>query len=172
MVPPPPPEVTYISTFEQGRSDADIAASNLANQKEQDRLRADQKAREEKAKDAERVLGEPLPRPLIDVVQHIILSHHGELEDAFGSAKSPATPEAMLVHYIDEIDAKMMLALKHTRGDGTSPGAEGNWTEYLKAFGGRLYRPDVAPADAGAPPEEPAAPAITNPLFASVRSGK
>jgi hypothetical protein len=56
-IPPPPPEVTYISTFEQGRSDADIAASNLANQKEQDRLRADQKAREEKAKDAYRALG-------------------------------------------------------------------------------------------------------------------
>lgn len=56
-IPPAPPEVTYISTFEQGRSDADIAASNLANQKEQDRLRADQKAREEKAKDAYRALG-------------------------------------------------------------------------------------------------------------------
>ena len=56
-IPPRPPEVTYISTFEPGRSDADIAASNLANQKEQDRLRAEQKAREEKAKDAYRALG-------------------------------------------------------------------------------------------------------------------
>jgi len=56
-IPPRPPEVTYISTFEPGRSDADIAASNLANQKMQDRLRADQKAREEKAKDAYRALG-------------------------------------------------------------------------------------------------------------------
>lgn len=56
-IPPRPPEVTYISTFEPGRSDADIAASNLANQKMQDRLRADQKVREEKAKDAYRALG-------------------------------------------------------------------------------------------------------------------
>jgi hypothetical protein len=56
-IPSPPPEVTYISTFEPGRSDAAIAASNLANQREQDRLRAVQKAREEKAKDAYRALG-------------------------------------------------------------------------------------------------------------------
>jgi 3'-5' exoribonuclease len=128
---------------------------------------------EEKAKDAERVLGEPLPRPLIDVVQHIILSHHGDLDAGFGSAKSPATPEAMLVHYIDEIDAKLMLALKHCRGEASAtPGVEGNWTEYMKAFSGRLYRPDVAPADAGAPPQEvieekAPAPALSNPLFAS-----
>jgi hypothetical protein len=27
-------------------------------------------------------------------------------------------------------------------------GAEGIWTEYMKAFGGKMYRPDVAPADA------------------------
>jgi hypothetical protein len=46
-----------------------------------------------------------------------------------------------------EIDAKLMLALKHCRGEAsTLPGAEGNWTEYMKAFSGRLYRPDVAPA--------------------------
>lgn len=56
-IPSPPPEVTYISTFKPGRSDAAIAASNLANQREQDRLRAVQKAREEKAKDAYRALG-------------------------------------------------------------------------------------------------------------------
>ncbi len=112
-----------------------------------------------KAKEAERALGEPIPQPLIDVMQHIILSHHGELSTGFGSAKSPATPEAMVVHYIDEIDAKLNLALKSTRGDAAA-GAEGNWTEYLKAFGGRLYRPDVAPAEAGEP-EADAAPAPT-----------
>jgi 3'-5' exoribonuclease len=128
---------------------------------------------EEKAKEAERVLGEPLPRNLIDVIQHIILSHHGVLDHAFGSAKSPATPEAMFIHMIDDMDAKMMIALKACRGEAPAPGAEGNWTEYMKAFGGRLYRPDVAPADAGLPPEDPAVPValpiptLTNPLFAA-----
>jgi hypothetical protein len=56
-IPPPAPEVTYISTFEPGRTDAEIAASNLANQKKQDRLKAEQAQREEKVKDAYRALG-------------------------------------------------------------------------------------------------------------------
>lgn len=57
LVPPAPPEVTYISTFEPGRSDAEIEASNRANQAKQERLRAEQKAREEEAKDMYRALG-------------------------------------------------------------------------------------------------------------------
>ncbi len=56
-VPPRPPEVTFITTFEPGRSDGEIAASNRANQKVQERLRAEQAQREEKAKDAYRALG-------------------------------------------------------------------------------------------------------------------
>jgi hypothetical protein len=56
-IPTRPPEVTYISTFAPGRSEAEIAASNRANQKQQETLRAQQAAREEKAKDAYRALG-------------------------------------------------------------------------------------------------------------------
>jgi 3'-5' exoribonuclease len=103
---------------------------------------------EDKARQAEQALGEKIPQNLIDVLQHIILSHHGDVEKAFGSAKSPATPEAMMVSFIDEMDAKMMLALHSARGDGTTTVGDGNWTEYVKALGLRLYRPDVAPADA------------------------
>jgi len=100
---------------------------------------------EHKAKEAEDVLGEKIPQRLIDVLQHIILSHHKEME--FGSPKIPATPEAIFVHYIEDLDAKMMMSLQATRGDGMS-NSEGNWTEFMKAFGGKLYRPDVAPAEA------------------------
>ena len=56
-IPPPPPKVEYITTFADGRSDAEIAASNRANQEKQDALRAEQKRREEEAKDAYRALG-------------------------------------------------------------------------------------------------------------------
>ena len=92
------------------------------------------------------MLGEKIPQPLIDVLQHIILSHHDRPE--FGSPKTPATPEAIAVHTIENLDAKLMMSLGATRGDrGESAAGEGNWTEYMKAFGGRLYRPDVAPAD-------------------------
>jgi len=48
-----------------------------------------------------------------------------------------------MVHAIENMDAKLMMALSATRGDGNG-GGEGDWTEYMKAFGGRLYRPDVA----------------------------
>ena len=119
---------------------------------------------EDKARDAAKLLGgEPIPRALIDVVQHIILSHHGEVADGFGSARSPGTPEAIAVHMIENMDAKLTMALAATRGQGAGApppaGAEGNWTEYLKPFGGRLYRPDVAPADAAVVEPGPDAPA-------------
>jgi 3'-5' exoribonuclease len=110
---------------------------------------------EQKAREAERVLGEPVPQELVDVMQHIVLSHHGETSLGFGSARNPLTPEAIAVHMIENMDAKLMMSLGATRG-AAAPGAEGRWTEYMKAFGGRLYRPDVAPADA--PVEQDAAP--------------
>lgn len=104
---------------------------------------------EEKVKSAEATLAEAIPRPVVDVLQHIILSHHGLPEH--GAARVPSTPEAIAVHVIENLDAKLMMALAACRSETPGPGAEGNWTEYLKAFGGRLFRPDVAPADASAP---------------------
>ena len=115
-------------------------------------------------------------------MQHIILSHHDKPE--FGSPKVPATPEAIAVHMIENMDAKLTMALGATRGPAQN-GVEGSWTEYMKAFGGKLYRPDVAPAvvsdEAEPTPPAPdtrgdgAAPTlgkmkITNPLFETSRS--
>jgi hypothetical protein len=110
---------------------------------------------EQKARVAEQVLGEKLPQALIDVLQHIIVSHHGTPE--FGAIKCPATPEAIAVHFIENLDAKLMMSLAATRGDGST--GEGNWTEYMRAFNGRLYKPDVAPAEA-----EETEPAAAPPL--------
>jgi len=112
---------------------------------------------EEKATAAAKELGEPIPRLLIDVLQHIVLSHHGEPE--FGAAKVPATPEAIAVHIIENMDAKLTMALLATREEETITG----WTDYLKAFNGRMFRPDVAPADLVE--EEAAPPTLNNPLF-------
>jgi 3'-5' exoribonuclease len=123
---------------------------------------------EHKAKDAEKLLGgEKIPDGLINVLQHIVLSHHGTAE--FGSPRTPATPEAIAVHAIENMDAKLMMALSACRGDGIgSPaaGTDGNWTEYMKAFSGRLFRPDVAPADAPAelPPDAPAPDSPAQPV--------
>jgi 3'-5' exoribonuclease len=145
---------------------------------------------EKKAEQAEKELGEKIPQSLIDVIQHIILSHHGDPE--FGAARLPSTPEAIAVHVIENLDAKLTMALTLTRGEGVV--AEANWTDWQKAFGGRLFRPDVAPAEASpsaaeaeaaspqattraavTPPETRPAAApmkINNPLFESAPARK
>jgi hypothetical protein len=74
-----------------------------------------------------------------------------------------------------------MITLAATRGE-TPSGVDGNWTEYMKAFGGRMYRPDVAPADAPvgdaleAPQPDKSTPTmkiqINNPLFETVKPAK
>jgi 3'-5' exoribonuclease len=45
------------------------------------------------------------PPRLRTLVEHMILSHHGRLE--FGSPKVPQFPEALLLHYLDDLDSKM-----------------------------------------------------------------
>jgi 3'-5' exoribonuclease len=60
---------------------------------------------------AVRMVGEKLrdipdfPPRLRSLVEHMIISHHGRLE--FGSPKVPVFPEAMLLHYLDDMDSKM-----------------------------------------------------------------
>jgi 3'-5' exoribonuclease len=39
------------------------------------------------------------------LVEHLVLSHHGEYE--YGSPKLPMTAEAIVLHYLDNLDAKM-----------------------------------------------------------------
>jgi predicted transcriptional regulator len=51
------PDVTYISTFEPGRTDAEIMASNLENQERQNELQAQREALEERKKELYRRLG-------------------------------------------------------------------------------------------------------------------
>jgi 3'-5' exoribonuclease len=55
---------------------------------------------------ADKLRGLPdFPSTLRSLVEHMILSHHGQLE--FGSPKLPQFPEALLLHYIDDMDSKM-----------------------------------------------------------------
>ncbi len=55
---PERPNVTYITTFEPGRSDADIVRSNVENQRIQDQLRTLAAQREERRKELYRTLGQ------------------------------------------------------------------------------------------------------------------
>ncbi|MDD5201025.1 MAG: HD domain-containing protein [Terrimicrobiaceae bacterium] len=52
---------------------------------------------------------------------HLILSHHGALE--FGSPVLPKTPEAIALHYIDNLDARLeMIAQAYAGGKEIAPG--------------------------------------------------
>jgi 3'-5' exoribonuclease len=66
---------------------------------------------------------------------HILLSHHGKLE--FGSPVVPKTPEAILVHYMDDLDGKLDSVFAAIKEDtGTA-----NWTPYNKSLERILYKP-------------------------------
>ncbi len=86
--------------------------------------------------------GEELPAQALLVLQHIILSHHGQLE--FGATKIPSTPEAIFVHHLDNLDAKTAIALAQADRasiDGPiEPGLE--FTERIWSLDTRLFRPD------------------------------
>jgi 3'-5' exoribonuclease len=90
-----------------------------------------------KAKAAEAKLGEKIRGDLLMVLEHIVLSHHGEPE--FGAAVCPKTPEAILVNLIDNLDAKTQMALDAV----AAPSEDNTWTEFQKAFGTKLYRPSI-----------------------------
>lgn len=70
-------------------------------------------------------------------LQHLVLSHHGNLE--WGSPVVPKTAEAILLHYIDNIDAKMEQIRSAT--NGVEPG---NMTNRIFGLGNvQIYVPDL-----------------------------
>ncbi|MDX2114319.1 MAG: HD domain-containing protein [Planctomycetota bacterium] len=96
----------------------------------------------DKAQQVMRGAGVRFPRHAILVLQHIILSHHGQAE--FGAAKLPATPEAILVALLDNLDAKTTIALTAARPErARAADLGGNFTEKQWALDGiKLFRPD------------------------------
>lgn len=69
------------------------------------------------------------PDKLRNLLEHLILSHHGQLE--FGSPKLPVFPEAMLLHHLDNMDSKMEL-MRSTIERHRPQGVE--WTAYVPAI--------------------------------------
>ena len=75
------------------------------------------------------------PRPLQRLLEHLIISHHGHYE--FGSPKLPMFPEALLLHYLDDMDSKMQGMQGILERDGL---IEGEWTGYLSSLGRPLLK--------------------------------
>lgn len=89
---------------------------------------------ERAARAAARIEG--FPTAVLERVQHLVLAHHGELE--YGSPVRPRLIEAVLLHYLDQIDAKLNHAYSRVRD--TPAGS--TWTAMSKIFDGPLMVPE------------------------------
>jgi len=90
---------------------------------------------DEKVTEAERLSGESFPKSLVTELKHMVVSHHGEYE--YGSAKLPMTLEAVALHHLDNLDAKMASFTQLIRD---CPNVESNWTQYHANLGRKLYK--------------------------------
>jgi 3'-5' exoribonuclease len=70
------------------------------------------------------------PENLKTMIEHLIISHHGQYE--FGSPKLPMFPEALMLHYLDDLDSKMEAMRAQFERDGTH---DGPWTSYNPSLG-------------------------------------
>ena len=93
---------------------------------------------EQKAEQIAARTGKPFPERVLWMVQHIILSHHGRYE--FGSPKLPAIPEAIAIHHLDNLDAKVNQFLAEIEND-RDPAS--HWTNYNRALETKVFKPDV-----------------------------
>lgn len=69
------------------------------------------------------------------LLKHLILSHHGQTE--LGAVKLPVTREAFLLHFADDLDAKMNSL---TRILGESKNGDETWTAFQPLFNRFFFR--------------------------------
>ncbi len=79
--------------------------------------------------------GESFPPELLLRLKHMIVSHHGSYE--FGSPKLPMTLEAVALHYLDNLDAKLHTFGREIRDD---PSRDSSWTPFQQSLGRRLFK--------------------------------
>jgi 3'-5' exoribonuclease len=79
---------------------------------------------------------EGFPANLKTVVQHMLISHHGQYE--FGSPKLPMIREAMAFHYMDDLDSKLAAVRAAMALDTGEP----EWSAYSGALGRKFLRLD------------------------------
>ncbi|MGQ9808722.1 MAG: 3'-5' exoribonuclease YhaM family protein [Armatimonadota bacterium] len=77
------------------------------------------------------------------LLTHIIVSHHGSLE--YGSPRVPMFPEAVAIHYIEDLDSKMHL-MRREMAISAARGEAGRWTAHVKWLDRALFL--------GVPPED------------------
>jgi 3'-5' exoribonuclease len=122
---------------------------------------------------ADKLRGLPdFPPRLRSLVEHMILSHHGHLE--FGSPKLPQFPEALLLHYLDDMDSKMECMRALIENDRQVEGCFTTWNTALEraALKKDRYLNGKAPGPEGAPPKPPGPEGAPEPEADSLFAGK
>ncbi len=75
------------------------------------------------------------PEELKMLVKHMILSHHGHLE--YGSPKRPKIPEAIMLYYLDDMDAKVQSVQRLIEEEREK---DSNWTSYHRLYQRQIYK--------------------------------
>ena len=91
------------------------------------------------------------PDEMKTLIEHLIISHHGQYE--FGSPKLPMFPEALMLHYMDDLDSKMESMRAHFEREAEN---DSSWTSYNASLGrtllntSKFLKKEVAAASATA----------------------
>jgi len=85
--------------------------------------------------ETEKQSGEDFPQDLANQLRHMIVSHHGQYE--YGSPKLPMTLEAITLHFLDSLDARIHNVSQLIADDvnKSSP-----WTVYHPSLGRKIYK--------------------------------
>ena len=98
-----------------------------------------------KLQQADELSGEETPAELQMLLRHMIVSHHGQYE--YGSPKLPMTLEAVALHCLDNLDAKLHNFQQLMRDDAN---VESPWTGFHQSLGRKLYKGHAAAEARGA----------------------
>jgi 3'-5' exoribonuclease len=89
----------------------------------------------EKIAEVEKLTVEDFPQETALRLKHMILSHHGSYEH--GSSKLPMTPEAIALHHLDNLDAKVH---EFSRSIEDDPNTQSHWTPFSPRLDRKLFK--------------------------------
>lgn len=89
----------------------------------------------QKIAEAEKLTNEPFPTELALRLKHMIASHHGSYEH--GAVRLPMTPEAIALHHLDNLDAKVH---EFARTIADDPNTGSSWTPFLARIDRKLFK--------------------------------
>jgi 3'-5' exoribonuclease len=92
------------------------------------------------------------------LVEHLVLSHHGEYE--YGSPKLPMTAEAIVLHYLDNLDAKMQTVRSELARAEASGRRGDEMTEWVRPLERQLLNTQAFLGMAGSEPKSPVESAV------------